>query len=874
MNSASWSIHYNKFLYFIVFLVVVIGTGAYLNLGRLEDPEFTIKTAFIITYYPGATPAQVEEEVTDKIEMKLQQMGEVKKIESCSRDGLSLITVEIKDKYPSREIKQIWDQLRKKVAQAKADLPDTAIGPIVNDEFGDVYGVLIAVTGDGFSYSELKDTVDEVRQNLLKVPEVAKVEIFGKQEERIFIEITRAKMAEMGISPLQAIQSLQEQNIVLPSGMLETDSQQIRITTSGVFQSLDDLLDLKILSPVTNTMVYLRDLAKIRRGYIDPPETLMRFNGRPCLGLGIVPIEKANVVRMGAAIHERLQKFQETLPAGIEFGITSFQPDNVNSAVSEFIQNLIEAVAIVLLLLLFTLGFRMGFIVGIGAPITILITFIIMRWMGIDLHRISLGALIIAIGVLVDDSIVVCDLILAKLERGMDRIQAACSSVAEVGMPLFYGTVIACLSFSPISLSESSTGEYCRSLFQVVTIALMASWFQAMTFTCLNAYQWVKVKKEAINEDPFAKPFYRRYRWFLQKLLIHRAITMSSVVILLGLSIYGFGFVRQIFFPPAARPQFIIEYWRPEGTKTKSVADDIARLEEYLLKQKNVKNVTSFTGDGVPRFYLPLLPADPNPSFGQLLVNIDDALNMETVMSISEKYLQENFPDAEPRVYPLQYGDPVRFPLEIRLSGKDSSQLRKFADRMIAVLQEDPRILNVRQNWRQRVPRAVIQVDQTKSRNAGISSANIAEMFASTFSEVPVSVFRERDKRIPIVWRLPDFERNDLSRIETTMIWSRQGGVAVPLRQVSELKMEWNDSMIHRRNRERTMTVQGDVLRQFTAMEIQAAIAPKIMALPLPEGMHLEWGGEYETSSNSQKDVISAAPLAFSLMILILAVAI
>ena len=870
MNSASWSIHYSKFLYFIVFLVAILGSVAYMNLGRLEDPEFTIKTALILTYYPGATPAQVEEEVTDKIELKLQEMGEVKKIQSSSRDGFSMITVDIKDKYPSRAIKQIWDQLRKKVEQAKQDLPDTIIGPIVNDEFGDVYGIMLTVTGDGFTYAELKDTVDNVRKELLRVPEVAKVEIFGKQEERIYIEITRSKMAEMGISPLQAIQSLQEQNIVLPSGFLEMDNQQIRINTSGVLHSIDELLDLKILSRATNTMVYLRDLANIRRDYIDPPDSLMRFNGRPCLGLGIVPVEKANVVRMGAVIHEKIRKLEEKMPVGIEFGVASFQPDNVNTAVSEFIENLVEAVVIVLILLLFTLGLRMGFIVGIGAPITILITFITMAWMGIDLHRVSLGALIIAIGVLVDDSIVICDLILAKLERGMGRAEAACSAVKEVGMPLLYGTVIACLSFSPISLSNSATGEYCVSLFQVVTIALMISWLQAMTFTCLNAYQWVSIAAHKINESPYTTPFYRFYQGFLRRMLLHRFFTITFVVILLIAAGIGFTHVRQIFFPPASRPQFLVEYWRPEGVQTKSVASDIAEIEKHLMREKKIVSVTSFCGEGVPRFYLPLLPCDPNQSFAQLLINIDDSKNLDELMDITEKYLEENYPDAEPRVYPLQYGEPVRFPIEIRLSGEDKQQLRNCAEQMMAVLRDEPRLKNVRQDWRQEVPRALIQVDQTKCRNAGISSAGIAEMFASTFSEMPVSVFREKDKRIPIVWRLPSNERNNFSNLDTMMIWPRQGGPGIPLRQAADIQLRWDESMIHRRNRERTMTVQADVLRQFTPIEAHALIMPKIQKVALPEGVRMEWGGEYETSMNSQNDVVSAAPLALSLMVLIL----
>lgn len=869
MNSALWSIHNSKFLYFVVLLIVILGVTAYWQVGRLEDPEFTVKTAIVFTYYPGATAKQVEQEVTDKIEIKLQQMGEIKKIESRSSEGFSLIKAEIKDKYPTRALKQIWDQLRKKVIQAQPELPDSVLGPFVNDEFGDVYGIMLAVTGDGFTYAELEEHVKDIRLELLHVPEVAKVEMYGVQNERIFLEITRAKLAELGISPLQIAQTIQQQNVVMTSGSLEVGDQKIQVTATGSFQSMDELVNVTFRSPVSGTLVYLRDLAAVQRAYIDPPEKMVRYNNQPALALGIVATEKANIVRLGDAIHKKVEEIKTTLPVGIEFGEIAFQPTDISKSIHEFIKSLYEAIIIVIVLLLFTLGPRMGLIVGIGAPITICITFIAMWLSGIDLQRVSLGALIIALGVLVDDSIVICELIAAKLEQGANRLDAACAAVKEVGMPLFYGTVIACLSFSPISLSNTSTGEYCKSIFQVVSIALMASWFQAMTFTTLNGFQWAKIPAHT-DRDPFGGPIYRLYRRLLYFLLRRRVFTLVSAVLLLIAAGVGFTHVRQIFFPPADRLQFMIDYWRPEGTRIEAVSDDVAKLEQFILEQNNVANVTSFIGDGFPRFYLPMIPAEPDSSFAQLLVNIKQYDQLEETMQTIEEFLQENVPDAEPRVYEFQYGEPVRYPLELRISGKNEAILRQVAERTVGILRQTAHIENVRQDWRQRVPRALVRIDQEKCRQAGLSTAVIAENLSTVSAEAPLGVYREKDKRIPIFSRIPDVERNDFSKLNTLMIWPPQSLTPIPLRQVADIQMQWEDSLIWRRNRERTITVQGDVQRGYTASEVMTELMPKIANLSLPQGVRLEWGGVYETANKSQKDVLSIAPLAVGLMVLIL----
>ncbi len=869
MNSALWSIENNKFLYFVVLLIVLLGVTAYWQVGRLEDPEFTVKTAIVFTFYPGATAKQVEQEVTDKIEIKLQQMGEIKKIESRSSEGVSLIKAEIKDKYPTRALKQIWDQLRKKVIQAQPELPESVIGPFVNDEFGDVYGIMLAVTGDGFSYAELEEQVKDIRKELLRVSEVAKVELYGVQQECIYLEITRSKLAEMGLSPLQIAQTIQQQNVVMTSGSLEVGDQKIQVTATGSFQSLDELLNVTFRSPVSGMLVYLRDLARIQRAYIDPPEKMIRYNNQPALALGIVPTEKANIVRLGDAIHKKVEEIKATLPVGIEFGEIAFQPTDISKSIHEFIKSLYEAIIIVIVLLLFTLGPRMGLIVGIGAPITICITFIMMWLSGIDLQRVSLGALIIALGVLVDDSIVICELISAKMEQGAKRLDAACAAVKEVGMPLFYGTVIACLSFSPISLSNTSTGEYCKSIFQVVSIALMASWFQAMTFTTLNGYQWAKIPTH-VNHDPFGGPIYRLYRRLLYFLLRHRVLTLTTAVLLLVAAAVGFTHVRQIFFPPADRLQFMIDYWRPEGTRIDAVSNDVNKIEEFILRQNNVANVTSFIGDGFPRFYLPMIPAEPDSCFTQLLVNIKQYDQLEETMRIIEEFLRENFPDADPRVYEFQYGEPVRFPLELRITGKNEDVLRHIAEQAEDIMRHTSHVVNVRQDWRQRVLRAIVHIDQEKCRQAGLSTAVIAENLSAVSAETPIGVYRENDKRIPIFCRIPDMERNDFSKLNTLMIWPQQTRTPIPLRQVADIQMKWEDSNIWRRNRERTITVQGDVQRGYTASEIMTELMPKIDDLSLPQGVRKEWGGVYETSNKSQKDVVSIAPLAIGLMVLIL----
>ncbi|XOZ32473.1 efflux RND transporter permease subunit [Halomonadaceae bacterium KBTZ08] len=858
----------NRFVGFLILLITLLGVIAFTRLGQLEDPEFTIRTAIVMTGYPGADAERVEQQVTEPLEKKIQQLGELESIESLSRNGTSIIYVEVKEQYGGQQLRQIWDELNKKVITARAQLPDSVRGPRVNDDYGDVYSMLLSVEGADYSYAELNDIADHLQQRLLRVDDVAKVDLFGDQGERVFIETSRSKIAELGLTPALVVNALNKQNVVAPSGFTEMGSRRLRINTTGTFESVEELARLNIRSPVTGELVQLRDFAQVRRGYANPPDASLRHQGESALALGVVPAEGANVVDLTERVQAELDRIEAKMPVGIEFGSIALQSEEIEKAVGEFLINLVTAVAIVLAVLMISLGLRTGFVVGLGVPLTILGTFVGMYMMGFELHRVSLGALVIVLGMIVDNAIVISELMQVKMQHGTQRLKAAAESVQETAWPLLAATAIAVLAFAPIALTNTATGEFTRSLFWVVAISLAISWLLAIVGTPLMNY-WLLDSKSGLG-NPEDRAFYQWVHRLISATLRRPWILTSSAILIVAASAVAFSFVPQTFFPPAERSQFMVDYWLPEGSRIEQTSEDMARIEQRLMAMESVTDVTAFIGEGAPRFYLPMIPRTPNPAFGQILVNVETKEDVDPVMAKVRAHLKDGYPEAEPRVRPMQLGEPVRFPLQLRVTGPEREELMDTAGKLQAVMAEHPGVTNLRHNWRQTQPRVTIDVDQDRARRAGITTNSINQALNTAFAGQGVGVFREDDERIPIVWRFPLPERTDPSELETMVVWPESGGKPVPLTQVADIKLDWERPVIWRHNRERAITLQADLAKGYTASEVRAALAPKIQKLSLPSGYDAQWDGQVHQSNEARAGVLKPVPVILGLMVLVL----
>lgn len=867
---AEASIRKHRALGFAVLIVALVGVFSMTRLGQLEDPEFTIRTAVVMTQYPGADAHRVEQEVTEVLEREIQQLGQLDELESFSREGVSVIYVRVGEQYSAEQLRQIWDELRKKVFRASAELPGTVRGPLVNDEFGDVFSSLLSVTGDGYSYSELRDITDLLRQELLRVDQVGKVEIFGDQGERIFLETSRAKIAELGLTPKLVVAALQRQNVVAPGGMVDLGPRRLGIYATGVFESVEELARLTIRSPVSGELVRVSDFAAVHRGYAEPPEAMLRHNGQPALALGVVPVAGANIVDLNELIQANLTRLEGQLPVGVEVGAIALQAEQVKKAIGDFVTSLATAVLIVIAVLMLSLGFRTGLIVSVGVPLTIMATFMCMYLMGIDLHRVSLGALVIVLGMLVDNAIVVSELIQTRMRQGMERLEAITESVAETFWPLLSATLIAILAFSPIVLTQTTTGEFTRSLFWVVAASLLISWILAVTLTPLLAHRYLMAGGNADDSNGARARFYKRCEQGYHRLLAYRKVTLMGIGGLLAAAMLAFTLIPQIFFPPAQRAQFLVDYWLPEASRVEQTSEDMSEVEDFLLKQPGISNITSFIGEGAPRFYLPMIPEPANPAFGQILVNLDSIDDLESTMADVAGKLRSAFPDAQPRVSAMQLGEPVRFPLQLRVMGPDQQKLQELAKELGAVMAQTPGVADLRDNWRQSRPRIIVEVDQDRARRSGVSSTAINEALNTGFAGQAIGVYHEEDKRIPIIWRFPLSERADPSRIETMVVWPDDGGAPVPLAQVAEIRLGWGPGMIWRHDRERALTLQADLHPGYTAADVRERVEAAMGSISMPAGYRVEWDGEVAQSADAKAGVLAPVPVVLGLMVLVL----
>ena len=867
MNLPEYAVNHKPIIILSMVLLFLSGLYAYGRLGKLEDPEFTIKTATVVTLYPGASPAEVELQVTDEIEKAVQELEWLDQVRSISKAGVSVVYVDIQENNRKRTLPQIWDKLRRKVHDVEPLLPPGAQRPEVYDDYGDVFGVFVALTGEGFSYAELNDYALMLQRELLLVKDVNRVVLWGTQQECVYIEISRSRLAELGMHPSQVIDALHKQNLELDSGGIDAGPEHIRIDQTGAFESVDDIANLVVRGSPPGELVLLRDIAAVRRDYLSPPEALMRFNGAPAIGIAISTVSKGNVVVMGTAVKKRLHELMQQMPAGIDIGPIAYQALTVQRAINQFMSNLAQSVTIVIGILLITMGIRSGLLIGWALVLAIVGTLIIMLPLGIDLQRTSLGALIIAMGMLVDNAIVVTEGSLIRLQRGDERKTAAIAPAVTTALPLLGATVIAILAFLPIYLARNNTGEYCESLFIVVGISLGLSWIIAMTATPVLCHIFLRVPESKVGTDPYAGPVYRNYRFVLEKALHNRFITLVIMLVLMGSAAVGFRYVDQIFFPDSDRTQFMIEYWLPEGSRIQQTSDDLKKIERHLLLQPEVVNVTTCIGAGAPRFILEYEPQIHNTSYGLILINVRVLEDIAALLPRLEGYLQREFPQAEPRLRHFPLGPFTEFKVEARISGPNPVMLRALSEQVLSIMRSRPGTRDTRDNWRQRVKVLRPVFSQPRARRAMVTRQDIALSLAMAADGAPVALYREDDELLPIIVRAPAGEQHDVDNLDVIPVRG-SGSRSLPLRQaLREITTTWEDPIIHRYNRRRTITAQTQPDEGVTAAEILARIKPAVEAIELPPGYSLEWGGDYEEETESNEAVSAPLPFAFIIMV-------
>mgnify|MGYP000719134801 CR=1 FL=1 len=875
MNIAEASIQKRTVTLVMTALLLIGGLLSFNNLSRLEDPEFTIKEALVITRYDGATPVEVEQEVTEVIETEIQKLEQLKEVSSISYAGLSIITVEIQDKYDKHTLPAVWEQLRRKINDVEARLPPGVSKPVVRDDFGDVFGILLALTGDGFTAKELQDHADDLKRELLLVDGVAKISLWGEQQEAIFVEISRARLAQLGISQDQVYSLLSRQNLVSPAGKVRSGRDYIRIEPTGGINAVSDIENLLLRGPSTGSNlkpIYLKDVATVSRSYIEPAENIMLYNGQPAVSLGISTASGGNVVTMGTELEKRMAELQADTPIGLESHVIYMQPKMVTTAIDNFIVSLGQAIAIVIVVLLAFMGLRSGLLIGAILLITVVATFILMKLNGVALERISLGALVIALGMLVDNAIVVTEGMLIRIQQGEDRIQAAKAVVNQTMWPLFGATVIAILAFAGIGLSQDATGEFTRSLYQVILYSLGLSWVIAITITPLFCVMFLKGPKpgETVGnpEDAYNGAVFRIYRRFLTGCIKVRWLTMTVMVGMLAAAVYGFGYVEQSFFPKSTMAKFMVHYWLPEGSDIRQTRADVQQIEDKLLADERVESTSSFIGAGAPRFLLTYAAEKTNSSYGFILVGVKDYQQIDQMMAEYGNYLFENFPDAEPKMEKFKLGPGGGSSLEVRFNGPDITVLRQLSEQAKEIYRQAGAIA-VRDDWRQRVKVVHPVYSESRGQFAGITRSDLNTALNTNFTGSSVGVYRENDDLIPIVARAPAAERLDIAQIQDLQVWSPVYQRTVPITQVvNGFDTGWSDAQIHRMDRKRTITV-GAEPASGNASVVFKKIKSKLEAIEVPAGYQMEFGGEYENSKNAQEPLAAKMPLVFGMMILI-----
>ena len=885
LNISRWALEHPALTRYLMVVLLVLGVAAYFQLGQDEDPPFTFRAMVVQAYWPGASAQQMAEQVTDKIEKTLQEVPYADRIRSFTKPGESLTILQVKDSSPGKEVSQSWYQVRKRIGDMRSTLPAGVIGPVFNDDFGDVYGSIFALSADGFSPEELRVAADRVRQQLLKVPDVAKVETFGAQSEKIFVEISQQRLAQLGLDMSQVIGQIGAQNAVEGAGVLNAGVENLQVRVAGQFNSVDELkrFSIRAVNPTTGaaSMLRLSDIAEVRRDYSDPPVVMVRHQGKPVIALGVSMAKGGDIIALGKQLQATVALVQRDLPAGITLEQVQDQPRAVAKSVNEFVGVLIEAVLIVLAVSFISLGLHTkpgfpkfwidiwpGLVVGITIPLVLAITFVTMYFWGVGLHKISLGSLIIALGLMVDDAIIAVEMMVRKLEEGYDKMRAATFAYDVTAMPMLTGTLITAAGFLPIGMARSVTGEYTFAIFAVTSAALIISWVVSVYFVpylgawLLRTHPRAEGTADAGPHELFDTPFYARFRAAVDWCVTHRWITIALTVLSFALGIVGMGRVQQQFFPDSSRPELVVDLWLQEGSTIQQSNEIAKRFETRMMQEAGVESVTTWVGSGVPRFYLPLDQVFPNTNVSQAILLPKDLKEREALRLRLPQLLASEFPEVRSRVKLLPNGPPVPYPVQFRVVGQDAAPLRLWADRAKEVLRANPSMRGVNDNWNEQVKSLRLEVDQDKARALGVTSTGLAQSSRTILSGTTIGQYREGDKLIDIVLRQPLEERNAITDLGNAYV-PTSSGRSVPLTQIAKVGFGWEPGVMWRDGRNYAVTIQGDVVEGVQGPTVTAQVWPRLqeLAAQMPSGYRIEVAGAVEESGKGQASIVAGVPV-------------
>ncbi|MCO5398682.1 efflux RND transporter permease subunit [Ralstonia soli] len=883
-NLSRWALEHQPLTRFLLVALLLGGIFAYAKLGQDEDPPFTFRAMVVQAFWPGATAEQMSRQVTDKIEKALQEVPYAWKIRSYSKPGETLVTFQLADTSPSKDTQQLWYTVRKKVGDIAPTLPQGVRGPYFNDDFGDVYGSIYALSADGFTYRQLNDYADAIRQQLLRVPNVAKVELLGDQDEKIYIEFQQAKLSQMGLDINSIATQIGQQNNIGPSGVLITPTDNVQIRLSGQFSDIRDLENLTLRGPGGTTNIRLGDIATVKHGYVDPPHAKMRFNGKEVIGVAISMTKGGDIIQLGKDLRATVDKIRAKLPVGVEMEQVQNQPKSVQNSVGEFVHVLIEAVVIVLAVSFLSLGLHTkpklridvwpGLVVGLTIPLVLAVTFLFMNIFDIGLHKISLGALIIALGLLVDDAIIAVEMMVRKLEEGFSKMEAATFAYSSTAMPMLTGTLITATGFLPVGLARSTVGEYTFGIFAVTALALVLSWFAAVVFVPYLGFLLLRTKSHAGNgghHELFDTPFYNRFRGWVNWCVEYRKTVIVVTLVAFGLGVFGFKYVEKQFFPDSSRPELLVELWLPEGSSFNQTETEAKRFEALMRKEQNVESVTMFIGSGAPRFYLPLDQILPQTNVAQAIVMPTSLEARAGVRQHILGLLKSQFPHLRGRVKLLPNGPPVQYPVQFRVMGPDMGGVRKIADQVKAIMVANPNTVGVNDNWNENVKVLRLDIDQDKARALGVSTGSISQVTQTVLTGAPIAQYRDGDKLLDIVMRPQADERNTLDALQRVQV-PTSSGRTVPLTQVARVGFAWEPGVIWRENRDYGITVQSDVVDGVQGPTVTAQINPlldKIRA-DLPPDYQIKIAGAEEESANAGASIAAQMPLCIFIIFLLL----
>ena len=869
-NLSAWALRHRQLTLFFFLLIAIGGTLAYFQLGQREDPDFTIRYMVIRTLWPGAGAEQVDREVTDRIERKLQETPYFYISTSYSKRGESLIVLQVKESAPADRVADAWYQVRKHIGDIRGTLPPEIIGPFFNDEFGDVFGSIYAFTADGFTHSELRDYVETVRQRLISLPNVAKIELVGVRPDKVFIEVSQQKLAQLGIGVPEIAAALQGQNAVQSAGTVTTAVFSVPVQVTGNFTSVEAIAATPLRA--NGNTIKIGDIARVYRGYADPPEQIMRYRGKEAIGLAVSMTKDGDVLKLGADLKRRMQDIKAELPLGVEFAQVSDQPHVVKESVAEFMTALGEAVAIVLLVSFVALRLRAGLVVAVTIPFVLAATFLLMLYFKIDLHRISTGALIIALGLLVDDAMIAIEMMARKLEEGFDKFSAATFAFKSTSMPMLTGTLITVTGFLPIATAKSATGEYTFAIFAVVAIALLVSWVAAVIITPFLGYSFLKEHKGVnTSRAVYDTPFYRRFRNLVDGCIEHRKLVIGVTLAAFLLGGFGMGLTEKQFFPSSNRIELMVELWLPEGSSLAATETQVNRLEAILEKDPDVATYVSYVGNGSPRFFLSMDQKLFRTNFDHTIVLTKNLAARERVVQTLRKALAKDFPGIRGRVERVPLGPPVNYPVQFRVTGPRIQTLKTIADEVAVVMRQDVHTLDVNVDWGERVPALHVQIDQDKARALGVTTQSVSQTLQGVLSGVTVGQYRDKDRLIDIDVRAIPSERTDLSALGEINVRTASGRY-VPLAQVGKIEQIFEEPIIWRRNRELTVTARSDIVDGVQAPDVSMAINPRLDAIraKLPPGYRIDVGGAWEENSKAQVSINSGYPLMIALTLTLL----